>query len=151
MSSTSTKIGHALAKGLGIKLENPEPYQDEVTRGESVLSVQTADTFVEQPPTTAEYLFELVPNGKQLTNYLYSLFPFIHWIGHYNLQWLAGDLVAGKSAESSAARSPSPRINSHRPRQESPSALSSCLRAWRTPNTPNKNHRTNRKQQTWVC
>ncbi|KAK1769546.1 sulfate permease [Phialemonium atrogriseum] len=95
MASTTTKAGHFLAKVLGIKLQNPQPFQDEVTRGESVLSIQTNDTFVEEEPSTAKYLEELLPHRQQIGDYIWSLFPFLHWIGHYNLQWLAGDLVAG--------------------------------------------------------
>jgi len=96
MASTRTKIGHGLAKVLGIKVQKSEPYQDELTRGESVFSVATTETFVEEPPTTAEFLRELIPSGKQVLDYIWSLFPFLHWIGYYNVQWLIGDLVAGK-------------------------------------------------------
>jgi len=96
MTDARNKIGHGLAKVLGIKLQAREPYEDEVTRGESVFSVQTTDTFVEQPPTTLEVLQEVIPTGRDVAHYLYSLFPFIHWIGRYNLQWAIGDLVAGK-------------------------------------------------------
>lgn len=98
MPSTSTKVGHLLAKVLGIDLN----YRDEIpeetlTRGESVLSVQTTDTYVEQQPTSAEWIRETLPSGKDLIAYTRSLFPFTYWIGRYNLQWLAGDLVAGES------------------------------------------------------
>jgi sodium-independent sulfate anion transporter 11 len=92
----STKVGHALAKALGIKLQPNDPFQDEVTRGESILSIQTAETFVEEPPRTGQWLLDLIPSGRQLIDYVWSLFPFLHWIGHYNVQWLIGDLVAGK-------------------------------------------------------
>lgn len=93
MPSASTKIGHGLAKVLGIKLEKPE--NEEILRGESVFSVQSSDTFVEEEPTTAEWLLELLPSGQELLEYIRSLFPFLNWIGHYNLQWFLGDLVAG--------------------------------------------------------
>ncbi len=96
MESTSTKVGHGLAKVLGIKLEKPEPYEDEVTRGESILSRDTTDTFVEQPPTTAEFLISLIPSLQDVGRYVMSLFPFLSWIGRYNTQWLVGDLVAGQ-------------------------------------------------------
>ncbi len=96
MASTSSKVGHALAKVLRIKLEKAEPYEDEITRGESILSIDTTETFVEQPPTTAEFVLGLVPSGRDVHNYLVSLFPFLSWIGRYNPQWLAGDLVAGE-------------------------------------------------------
>ena len=96
MPSTGAKVGPVLAKGLGIKLQDPEPYRDPVTRGESVRSMQSTDTFVEQAPTTTEWFRETLPNNQELREYTWSLFPFLHWITHYNLQWLIGDLVAGE-------------------------------------------------------
>ncbi|POR36374.1 Sulfate permease 2 [Tolypocladium paradoxum] len=96
MSDLSTKVGHSLAKALSIKLEDPDQgHKDDVTRGESVLSIQTSDTFVEGPPTTLEWLHDQLPSGGAMAKYARSLFPFLSWIGHYNLQWLAGDVVAG--------------------------------------------------------
>ncbi|KAK3335370.1 sulfate transporter family-domain-containing protein [Cercophora scortea] len=95
MATSTARVGHILAKGLGIKLRDKEPYIDEVTRGESIVSASTTDTFVEEPPSTADVLLGIVPNGRQVLDYLISLFPFLSWIGHYNLQWLIGDLVAG--------------------------------------------------------
>jgi sodium-independent sulfate anion transporter 11 len=96
MSSFSTKTGHALAKVLGIKLEDTnEDAFDQVTRGESVLSMQTSDSFVEGPPKTSEWLHDQIPTREEAGKYVNSLFPFLSWIGHYNLQWLAGDVVAG--------------------------------------------------------
>ncbi|KAF3015651.1 Sulfate permease 2 [Neopestalotiopsis sp. 37M] len=86
-----TETGHKLAKFLGIKLET----RDDVTRGESVFSNHTADSFIEEEPTTAEWFSEIIPSGKDITNYFRSIFPFLSWIGFYNLQWLIGDLVAG--------------------------------------------------------
>ena len=94
---TSTKIGHGIAKFLRIKLDYRDPLGDSaVTRGESVFSVSSAETYVEEEPTTVEWLLQITPNGKDMLHYLHSLFPFVHWIGRYNLIWLIGDLVAGK-------------------------------------------------------
>ncbi|KAI9687363.1 MAG: Sulfate permease 2 [Bathelium mastoideum] len=97
--STSTKVGHGLAKILGIKLD----YRNEmgrdntsrVTRGESVFSVESADDYVEEEPTVSEWLSEQFPSGHQVLHYIQSLFPFTSWIAHYNTQWLIGDLIAG--------------------------------------------------------
>lgn len=94
MTTPRTKIGHGLAKFFNIELQKTQPYEDEVTRGESVYST---DTFVEQPPTAGEYFRELTPSGSQVLDYIRSLFPFLYWIGKYNMQWFAGDLVAGES------------------------------------------------------
>jgi solute carrier family 26 (sodium-independent sulfate anion transporter), member 11 len=96
-ATPQAKVGHFLAKILGIKLEDPEPIIDEVTRGESVFSVQTTETFVESQPTTMDFIRDMAPDGKDVAQYFRSLFPFLQWIGHYNLLWLAGDLVAGTS------------------------------------------------------
>ena len=95
---SATRIGHGLAKVLGIKLNYRDPVGDQVTRGESAYSASSADTYVEQEPTTLEYLQEVTPNGRDLLRYVYNLFPFTHWIGRYNAQWLFGDLVAGTTA-----------------------------------------------------
>ena len=92
----AAKAGHYLAKALGIKLHNYRENQDELTRGESVFSVQTADPFVELQPTSAEWLQEVLPGPHEILRYARSLFPFTYWIGRYNAQWLLGDLVAGK-------------------------------------------------------
>lgn len=95
MASRSTQIGHGLAKGLGIKLDQHKP-ADPVTRGESVFSVSSADTYVEEEPTAADWIREQLPTGRQVGNYFVNLFPFLKWITRYNLQWFYGDLVAGK-------------------------------------------------------
>ncbi|KAF1989565.1 SulP family sulfate permease [Aulographum hederae CBS 113979] len=96
MVSTSTKIGHGLAKVLGIKLDyRDELGQDKVTRGESVFSISSADTYTEQEPTAVEWLQDLTPSGRDVGRYFYNLFPFLRWITRYNVQWLIGDLVAG--------------------------------------------------------
>lgn len=96
--SLATKTGHGLAKVLGIKLNYRNETPDGITRGESVFSVQTADTFVEEEPTSAEWISDVFPDKHEFLQYCRSLFPFTHWIGRYNLQWLFGDLVAGKSS-----------------------------------------------------
>jgi len=96
VNMASTKVGHALAKGLGIKLNYRNELNDEIRRGESVFSSTTADTYVEEEPTSLEWVQDTLPSGHDLVQYTRSLFPFLHWIGSYNLQWLAGDLVAGK-------------------------------------------------------
>ncbi|KAK5001028.1 hypothetical protein LTR66_000233 [Elasticomyces elasticus] len=97
MASASTKVGHGLAKVLGIKLDyrNETGRSEKITRGESVFSVSSADTYVEEEPTVAEWFSGVAPSRRDMLRYFRSLFPFTHWIGRYNSQWLAGDLVAG--------------------------------------------------------
>ncbi|EAW08232.1 SLC26/SulP family anion transporter [Aspergillus clavatus NRRL 1] len=99
-SDFTTKVGHGLAKGLGITLPYRDPLganADPVTRGESMFSVGTVETYsyVEPEPTSADWLKELCPTWRDVGNYFYRLFPFLTWITRYNMQWFIGDLVAG--------------------------------------------------------
>lgn len=92
----AAKVGHGLAKVLGIKLHYRNELSEEIRRGESVFSSQTAGTYVEEEPRSIEWVQDVIPSGPELIEYGRSLFPFLHWIGSYNIQWLIGDLVAGK-------------------------------------------------------
>ncbi len=95
-SPMATKIGHGLARFLGIKLEYRDPLnQNTVTHGESVFSINSVDNYVEEEPTVAEWVEGVIPSRHDLAQYVVSLFPFTHWIGKYNLQWFIGDLIAG--------------------------------------------------------
>ena len=107
MVSTSTKIGHGLAKVLGIDLHyRNETGSDRITRGESAFSIEGGDSYVEHEPTAGEWLREITPSGQDILNYIIRLFPFLSWIGHYNVQWLIGDLVAGTLTSTSSMQSP---------------------------------------------
>lgn len=127
MASTTSKIGHGLAKGLGIKLDyRDETGNNKLSRGESVFSVTSADSYQEEEPTSAEWLASIWPSKQDTWRYIRNLFPFTHWITRYNLQWLYGDLVAGKSSclcqlDNEAVANP---------HQVSLSVPSSCPRVW---------------------
>ena len=100
-SDVKAKVGHGLAKGLGIKLGYRDPLNanaDPVTRGESTFSVGTADTvsYLEDEPTTADWFREHTPSYRMVGQYFYNLLPFLRWITRYNWQWCLGDMVAGK-------------------------------------------------------
>ena len=98
MSDTRTKIGHGLAKVLGIKLNYRNPTNapdDKVTRGESMYSVASSDSYMETEPTVGDWFRSVMWTRKMILHYLWDLFPFTKWIHRYNLQWFAGDLVAG--------------------------------------------------------
>ncbi|KAJ5296970.1 uncharacterized protein N7443_007863 [Penicillium atrosanguineum] len=82
---TSTKVGHALAAALRIDLGS-ESYS---TSGDG------RHAYIEPDPTTGEWITAHTPTTKQVGRYFYNIFPFIHWIGYYNLQWFIGDLIAG--------------------------------------------------------
>lgn len=92
----TTKLGHGLAKVLGIKLNYRNELDEQLRRGESVFSHRSADLYVEEEPTSLGWILDTVPTGQQLIDWFISLFPFTTWIGRYNLQWFVGDLVAGK-------------------------------------------------------
>lgn len=102
MANATTKVGHGLAKALGIKLN----YRDEtgtgndakLSRGESVFSVTSADSYDEEEPSALEWVNDVWPTKRDAWDYTKGLFPFTSWITHYNLQWLYGDLVAGTLA-----------------------------------------------------
>jgi solute carrier family 26 (sodium-independent sulfate anion transporter), member 11 len=89
MAGRATRAGHFLAKVLGIQLQQEEPIREDNAFGES------DQVFVEQQPTVGEWLHSLKPSRKDALDYVVSLFPFLPWIGHYNSQWLLGDVVAG--------------------------------------------------------
>ena len=87
----SIKIGHVLARALRIDLGS-ESYS---------VTGDGRHAYVEPDPTTGEWIKSHTPTTKQVGRYFYNIFPFIHWIGYYNLQWFIGDLIAGKSNERS--------------------------------------------------
>ncbi|KAI2731985.1 hypothetical protein CBS147332_1124 [Penicillium roqueforti] len=82
----STRVGHAFAKLLRIDL-SPIP---------SVVGDDTrTDGYYEREPTVGDWFRGHTPTAPQVRRYVWGLFPFLHWIGYYNVQWLIGDLVAG--------------------------------------------------------
>ncbi|KAI9885204.1 MAG: nuclear mRNA export, poly(A)+RNA binding protein [Watsoniomyces obsoletus] len=96
MLSTTTKVGHGLAKVLGIKLDHRHDLAEEKwTQGEFIYSVSSADPYVETEPTSWEWIQDTVPTWHNMASYVLSLFPFMNWITRYNYQWFHGDMVAG--------------------------------------------------------
>ena len=92
----ATKVGHGLAKVLGIRTDyRNELGREGITRGESVFSVSSADNYVEEEPTVAEWFQSVWPSRRAWAQYVRDLFPFVKWLPFYNLQWFYGDLVAG--------------------------------------------------------
>ncbi|KAJ6440612.1 sulfate permease II [Purpureocillium lavendulum] len=68
---------------------------DKYDGDDDVPSISNADIFIEREPTVQEFFAELTPSLHDVGHYIYNLFPFIHWIGKYNLQWFIGDFIAG--------------------------------------------------------
>ncbi len=144
--SVRTKIGHGLAKGLGIKLNyRNEVGSTPVTRGESTYSIDTADTYVEREPTAAEWIESITPSRRDAWGYLKSLFPFVHWLPFYNVQWLYGDLVAGE-----LVFVPHHKLAADRSKA-SPLALSLFLKVWPTPSSPSSQSNLACTPPLWEC
>jgi sodium-independent sulfate anion transporter 11 len=61
------------------------------TSGETI-----GETYLEEDPSVAEWFRGLVPTKHGAAEYVRELFPSARWMRRYNLQWLAGDAIAGK-------------------------------------------------------
>lgn len=94
MAPKRREIGRILAKPLGIDIN----YGDEQKHDEYAIHNTIVDPFYESKPTIEELLLKFKPTNAGFLRYIRSLFPFLSWIFHYNLQWLMGDVVAGISA-----------------------------------------------------
>src|SRR5436305_5452978 len=66
--------------------------------GESIFSVTSADGYVEQEPTVADWFRDIAPGRTDIINYVTSLFPAAGWLPRYNLRWFVGDVIAGESS-----------------------------------------------------
>ncbi|KAK0388873.1 hypothetical protein NLU13_5116 [Sarocladium strictum] len=94
MASSKPTIEERLDRVFGIK--NTQPERDQAAYAASIpSSLTTADVYIEEEPTVKEYLQEIAPSWNDVYNYVYRLFPFISWIGKYNLTWALGDTIAG--------------------------------------------------------
>src|SRR4051812_6096608 len=126
-----SEAGRSLARALGIKLQDADPWKDSVTLGETVLS-RPGNSFFEEHPTVPAFFLGLRPSRRQALEYLSSLFPFLSWITHYNLKWFVGDLVAGKTR----CRAPPSVDRCSLSAQALPLGLWLFRRAWHTPSWP---------------
>ncbi|KAF2842634.1 sulfate permease 2 [Patellaria atrata CBS 101060] len=91
MTTKRERIGRVIAKVLRIDVD----YRDEPKEHISVSSSSTIGAYYEKEPTTGEWLSRFQPTTAGTKHYLHTLFPFLNWILHYNVQWLIGDLIAG--------------------------------------------------------
>ncbi|KAJ5265624.1 hypothetical protein N7524_006642 [Penicillium chrysogenum] len=82
----SSRVGRAFAKLLRIDLGPTLPVVTDETGTYS---------YYEHEPTVGGWLRGHMPTTPLVRRYIWGLFPFLHWIGYYNVQWLIGDLVAG--------------------------------------------------------
>lgn len=95
MSRTVTAVGNGMARLLGIDVDGSDSATTPESQRDEPLLTQTSEPFIEGQPTAAEWMREQVPSGEELSKYATSLLPCLSWVGHYNLQWLASDIVAG--------------------------------------------------------
>jgi sodium-independent sulfate anion transporter 11 len=96
-ASDDTKIRAAKAFGI-----------DASRREEPIPTVDGVDIYAEDDPTVQEWFAEITPSLHDVGRYIYKLFPFLSWIGKYNLTWFVGDLIAGEYNHSFGDRAKSP-------------------------------------------
>lgn len=60
-------------------------------------TIAPAETFIEEEPAISELFRELRPTKQDAVDYIQGLFPAAIWIRRYNLRWLLGDLIAGRT------------------------------------------------------
>ncbi|KAI1153864.1 sulfate permease [Nemania diffusa] len=91
------KVGRGLAKAIGIDVDERSKTEPSalIQSAASSLQSRSIDPYYETEPTVKEYLLEHRPTLEGVGRYVYSLFPFLEWIFHYNLTWLLGDVIAG--------------------------------------------------------
>ena len=95
MPRATTLVVHGLARVLGINLHKTDrEIPQDGPEGVSLLN-HTGHGFIEGSPTSAEWLRDQVPSTDEAVRYAKSLLPCLSWVPHYNLQWLASDMVAG--------------------------------------------------------
>ncbi|TLS30913.1 hypothetical protein PpBr36_03518 [Pyricularia pennisetigena] len=84
------------AKAVGIDQDAKSRHHPDDLKARALEAITPLDPFFEEDPTVKEWLLEQRPTLAGTLRYITSLFPFVRWIGHYNLQWLMGDVIGGK-------------------------------------------------------
>jgi sodium-independent sulfate anion transporter 11 len=82
----ATTTSQRIADKLGFR-------EDE--REHDLPDVANAEIYIGEEPTVGEFLREHAPGPRAVKQYVYNLFPFVHWIGKYNWVWFLGDFIAG--------------------------------------------------------
>jgi sodium-independent sulfate anion transporter 11 len=88
-------------KMLGIDVNARYAHQPDGLARRARDTIDPADIYLEEEPTVAEWLRELVPTRAGALHYVTSLFPSASWIRRYNARWLLGDVVAGANKTAS--------------------------------------------------
>ncbi|KAI1412528.1 sulfate permease II [Hypoxylon sp. FL1857] len=91
----ASRIGSALGKGLGIDVDAHKSQVPDnlVRRGAELIS--PSEPFIEELPTIKGWFLSQASNGRDIVSYVVGLFPFVKWIGRYNMRWLFADAAAG--------------------------------------------------------
>lgn len=55
-----------------------------------------AEGYFEHEPTVGDWFRGHMLTAPQVRRCIRGLFPFLHWVRYYNVQWLIGNLVAGE-------------------------------------------------------
>lgn len=96
-TTVAPKMGmRVAAKAVGIDQDAKSRHLPDDLKARALGAVMPLDPFFEEDPTVKEWLLEQRPTLAGTSRYIASLFPFVRWIGHYNLQWLMGDVIGGK-------------------------------------------------------
>lgn len=96
MASGGKAVNFVAEKILRIPVaDGKEPYEERVTRGESIATANDADAYIDREPSVRDFIKEITPTRHDVATYLKSLFPFVEWLPRYNGTWLLGDAVAG--------------------------------------------------------
>ncbi|KAL8414331.1 hypothetical protein RB594_005525 [Gaeumannomyces avenae] len=64
-------------------------------KSQAAATISPLDAYFEEDPTVKEWLLEHRPTAAGAARYFKSFFPFVEWIGRYNLRWLTGDVIGG--------------------------------------------------------
>ncbi|KAI2769455.1 sulfate permease [Daldinia loculata] len=85
----------AIVKVLGVKGNADAHLPPDSLIQRSSEAISPFEPFIEQIPTTKEWILEQFSNQINPISYLQSLFPFIGWVRRYNTRWLIADFIAG--------------------------------------------------------
>ncbi|KAI1652612.1 sulfate permease [Daldinia decipiens] len=85
----------ATVKMLGVKGNADAHLTPDSLIQRSSEAISPFEPFIEQIPTTKEWILEQFSNQINPISYFQRLFPFIGWVRRYNTRWLIADLIAG--------------------------------------------------------
>ncbi|KAI1465847.1 sulfate permease [Daldinia caldariorum] len=95
MAGLLEKSRKAITRVFGDK-ENAHAHltPDSVVQRSSA-AISPFEPFIEQIPTTREWIIDQLSGGANPISYFLGLLPFLGWLRRYNKRWLVADLIAG--------------------------------------------------------